>query len=244
MLGALIDAHRQAAIAHQHDVFERDGGRLTGELRHRSRAHLLAALCRRAAADAARGRRSERRGDDGSLSHYQNLVPGQHNGQAEEAVIVGTKNEVWTCEAIIEHGLEPLRRLEDQAGAPLRYLHPVRNPLDNATAMARVRPPDRALRRFLGNARAVAVLRDAGAAVLDVHLEDLVGDPVGTLADVCRFLDIEVDEGHLQACATVVTTLPRPRAAGVWTPEQRAALARRCARYPWFDRYDVDTGGG
>jgi hypothetical protein len=77
--------------------------------------------------------------------------------------------------------------------------------------------------------------------VRDVMHEDLVADPGTVLTDLCRFLDVQPDAAHLQACASVLYPSPhRSRDAVEWPPGLRDDVRRSVQGFEFLRRYGSD----
>lgn len=106
-----------------------------------------------------------------------------------------------------------LARLQDTAGLPVRIVHIVRNPFDNiATMYLRGRYPilhlplTRCIGDFAGMARTLEGLKGrlGPEAFLEVRHEDVVEQPLESLARVCTFLGVEPTPEYLLTATTIV----------------------------------------
>jgi hypothetical protein len=242
LVGALIDAHPNALIAHEIDVFgPSPENRRAGRLAAVDRIELFDTLVRASEEQARRGRRAARRGRDGARYSVSYAVPGQFQGSFTELHVVGNKRGQRTAEAI-EANADSLRLLSDQVALELRLVHVVRNPFDNIASM---NPGDESRRRFrrmldryFRRSEAVARAKAEEWPVLDVFLEELIEEPTRELARVCEFLSLEPGADYLEACAPVVLAEPsEPRLARRWTKGELKAIERRIGDYPWLEPY-------
>ena len=76
-----------------------------------------------------------------------------------------------------------------------------------------------------------------GHAVHTVHYEDLISRPRQVLADVRDFLELDVLEWHLDACADLIRAPDSPSVD--WTNEQRRTLDRIFETFPWMGGHDA-----
>ncbi|MET0144035.1 MAG: sulfotransferase, partial [Ilumatobacteraceae bacterium] len=75
----------------------------------------------------------------------------------------------------------------------------------------------------------------------ELHHDDLVADPTGTLADLCGFLGLSTPPDYLTDCASIVYESPnRSRTTLGWSPELVARIAIRSAQHPSLSRYRMD----
>jgi hypothetical protein len=231
VIGALLDAHRQIVISDELDALRYFSAGFT-------RAQLLYGSLAIARRQAANLRRKQGRG--GSVYSYH--VPGQWQGAASDLRVVGDSRAGWTTRRLsADPGL--LQRLERRmAPAELRFIHVVRNPFDNiATMMLRgERSFDSAYQQYAANCDAVGPLaeRIGPARLHRVRHESLVGDPHGTLADLCRFLGVEPGEDYLAAAGERVYRSPsRSRTEIEWRPDDERRVLELIDRVDYLAGY-------
>lgn len=225
LLGAMLNAHRNAVIAHELDAMScvREGC---------SRDALYWLILRR-------DRRFTAAGSLGSGYRYE--IPGGWQGRFESLRVIGDKRGGAASRAF---AADPtlLARLRRLVRVPLRLIQVVRNPWDNvATIAARER-------RSLADASAYyfslweAVERLRSELDEDelarVRHEDVIADPAGRLEALCRFLDLPSDPEYLGACASVVWPEPSESRHRVRWPERlREEIAERATRHALLARY-------
>lgn len=212
LLGSLLDAHPEAVIAHELDVLRY----VDAPFRREQLTALLLENSRRIA-EAGR-----------MQTGYRYDVPGQWQGRASPLRVLGDKRGGGATRRLQARPgrLEALRRL---LGVPLRFVHVVRNPFDNISAICRLgrrRDLDRSIQRYLSllgeNDRLRAGLSDR--EWIDVRHEELIESPRMELERVCAFLGLEAGKGYLHDCGGVVwTSAHRARHEIEWT---KAALGR------------------
>jgi hypothetical protein len=228
MVGALLNAHRHAVIAHELNLlwYVRLG---------LSEERLLTLMLRREEWFASRGRK---------WFDYDYELPGQ--GTFEQLRVVGDKKGSHTTRHLTD---DPrlLDRLHQRLSRPLKFVHVLRNPFDNISTIYRRRKADTTLRHALEKymARVVAntaLIERVGAEnVHVVRLEDLIAAPKPTVAGMCAFFDLDAPDHYLDACAKVVFPAPRKtRAAVEWTPDLVRELQDRLAPYPLFAGYSFE----
>ncbi len=233
LLGSLLDAHPDAAIAHGTNVLKEVSEKnVTGR-------ELTDLLLRRAEADSDRvgGRRA---------TGYSYAVPQQWQGQVRRLRVIGAKAGDKATPAI-RRDPTALARLQRIMHARLRLLHVTRNPFDMVARMALVTKdgrPERTIAqatRFTGrlariNAKLIA---ERPHEVLTVRHESLVLHPHDELRRISSFLDIEPEEDWLSACSSVVFDRPQlTRQLVDWSQKEREGVAELIELYPFFAGYD------
>jgi hypothetical protein len=236
LVGACLDAHPEAAIAHEGRIFEYADDKPTGELHYASRQGLIAALVRRATRQGEEGRRGTRL-IDGTSQRTSYAVPGGHQGSCDRLLVVGNKSGqesplVWERNPGVFAALEAL------AEAPVRFLHVYRNPWDNIASMGRVHG-DRAAQRYFRRAKIIQAFKATAAfPVLDVRFESLVADPVPQLRTIFGFYGLSAPDDLVAACAAVIEPTPNPsRQAREWSRGDVRRVAERMQEIEWLRDY-------
>jgi hypothetical protein len=234
LLGALLDAHPDAAIGHELDalLFMRWGWRLVEVL----------PLLERSAQWAA----------------AQELLPGGYGyrlagqGQVRQPLVVGDKHGEAT---LVELARRPWlrQRLELTSPAPLHWLRAVRHPLDNIATIAQkidriaagVLPPGgTALQRAEAYFFQLADWMDQGggpqARLLDVRHEQLLAEPELELRRLAGFLGLEPDPAWLARCQAFLRPAPHLSRRGVcWEAGQQERILQRCGEYGFLSSYGL-----
>jgi hypothetical protein len=227
LVAALLNAHRDAVIAHELDV-----------------PPLILAGCRRDALYArivARARWFHLRGD---RSNYAYRVPGQWQGRFATLRVIGDKRGGATarCIAAVPDFLERVRGV---VGVPLRVIHVVRNPFDNVAAIAQwhAMPLEEAVRYYFMHCEVTSRLGSLCGQdeLLSLRHEELIDDPAGVLARLCAGLGLAPYPGYLDDCRALVfprATYTRRKVA--WPPALRREVEERAAAYPHLAGYAYD----
>ncbi len=236
LIGALLDAHPDVAIAHEVNVLALVAEHGLG------RRELFHTLLRRAEADSGRkfGRRA---------TGYSYAVPGQWQGHVRQLRVIGAKAGEKTT---LRLGRNPgeLKQLRRLVHAPVRLVHVTRNPYDSIARMAattKAGVPERTLAGATDFLRRLARINDrlissGKAQVLTIRHESFVRDPRTELQRVATFLDVEPEQKWLDACASIVFPAPqRARDAVVWTAAERAAVEEIIARRSFFAGYTWES---
>ncbi len=228
LVGSLLDAHPDVAIAHElHALrYVRYGF---------SREQLVALILDNAAHQAETGR---------VQTGYRYAVPGMWQGRVRRLRVAGDKRGGTTARKLAARP-ERLEQLAARVAVPLRLVHVVRNPFDSIARMA-LASPHRALdeltEHYFGMAEGVARLPGTHPRC-DLHHEDLIAAPRDTLAALCRFLDVEAPEDYLDACAKIVWERPQQtREEIAWPVSLRRHIEARLGDYPFFTRYTFAEG--
>ncbi len=232
LVGALLDAHPNMLVAHELDVLKYVEAGL-------GREQLFVLLRRQQRARVAQGHVSS--------TGYAYAVPGQWQGRYRRLEVIGDKKGGRSTGRIGERP-ELLDRLAATVAVPLTVIQVVRNPYDNIATMHR-RAPRASLAEHADTYFHLAATADTVRARIpderyrEVHLEDLVADPAGTLESLCSFLGVPVEHDYLDACASIVYPAPsKTRDAAPWTPELLASVDARNADHPQLAR-DRDANG-
>lgn len=228
LVGSLIDAHPNAVIAHELDVFE--------HVQHgTSRQKIFDQIVTNA----------ERFGREGrSWSGYDYTVPNQRNGRFETIRLLGDKKAGKSTGALAE-APELLAELHSTVGVPLKMVHVVRNPYDNITTISR--RSDRELEwgieyYFFLAATVDKVLRtDPLCDCFELRHEHLIADPRNALAALIDHLGLPPAEDYLNDCASIVYSKPhKSRHDRPWTPELISRVQEEMRRYSFLTGYSFD----
>lgn len=223
LIGSLVDAHPDAAVAHRLDAVKY----LQAGFAPRQ---VMALMLRNAQRFNARGRR---------LTRYRYAIDGAWQGEIRRLRLIGDQEGRATAERL---GTDPetRRRLRELDGPRLKLLHVVRNPFDNTSTMAlrTGQTLEQAIERYFTLCDRVATVKRAGFEVLDLHHERTVADPAATLERICGFLGLDAPARYVRACVAVVhRSAHRSREEMPWTPLLVRAVERRMARYDFLRRY-------
>lgn len=229
LVGALLDAHPQALIAHEL-------GAPKYLAAHFGRRQVLALLAANSRRSAANGR---------PHIHYSHAVPGQWQGRFRELRVMGDKHgegfllsvqaRPWLTRALVE-------RFD-----PAFFIHVVRNPYDAIASVAG------SSKRGQSPAAAVAYFETLYATLEGVqgqieadrlHLlrfEALLADPREALISTCNYLGLDAPSDYLDACAAIV--LPEPedhRGLVNWPGELRRRVDDMIDRHDFLQGYRFD----
>jgi Sulfotransferase family len=230
LVGALLDAHPNALIAHELDALKYVAAGF-------DRRRLFALLVRAEQARIAAGHLSS--------TGYQYLVDGQWQGRYERLQVLGDK-EGGRSTVRLGEDIGLLDRLRATVGVDVHVVQVVRNPFDVIATMHR-RAPKRELSDVVDLFFELADTVDQVQSRVDpdrfhaLHHDALIADPAGTLSGLCRFLDLPAPAGYLDACSAIVFDTPRrTRGEVAWTPALLERVAARSAVHPSLEQYRFD----
>jgi Sulfotransferase family len=221
LVGAMLNAHRQAIISH-----ELDAPKLV--LAGIGRDELYSRILARAAWFNLRG----------NTSNYSYQIPNSWQGRFETLRVIGDKGGGWAVQWLRRHP-HLLQSLHSIVGVPIRMLHVVRNPWDNIAAISRWHrlPLGDSIDFYFSHCETTADLTGRDD-VLTVRHEDFIAQPVVTLASVCAFVGLEPGEAYLEDCSSIVFDRPTGSRRRVhWSDAQVRVVAERARAYPFLEGY-------
>jgi hypothetical protein len=213
LVGSLLDAHRDATIAHELNVvrfFEAGLG-----------FDDLCSLIRRNAEETAAAGRTQ--------TGYDYHVEGQWQGRVDRpCLVLGDKKGGATARRLAGDA-DLAERFRTSITLPLRVIVVERNPYDNIATIARRKeiPLDDAVTFYANVQRCIEVAsrRLGNPASLRIRHEDVVGDSASTLRRLAEFLDLDAHDDWIEACGGLLWPEPRRRRDEVeWTPGLRRRI--------------------
>jgi sulfotransferase family protein len=228
IVGAILNAHRHAVIAH-----ELNASPLI--LAGCSRDELYSRILARARWFAMRG----------NPAHHPLDVPNQWQGRFEELRVIGDKRGGAVARSIAEHP-DFLDRLRSLVGVPIRLIHVVRDPFDNIAAISKLRGfslAESADYYFL-HCEATSRLGTLceAAELITIWHEDMIGEPVAALTELCAFLGLERYPGYIEDAAAVLYTEPSRAGRKVaWPPGLIEDIERRARAHRFLDGYAFES---
>lgn len=229
LVGALLNAHRHAVIAHELDA-------LHYVAKGVSRNRLYSLILERDRQFTASG---------AQWTGYSYRVPDQWQGSFEELRVIGDKKGGLSVLRLdTDAGL--LDRLEGLVEVPVQYLHVVRNVFDNIATMSMRsdQPLAEAADAYFLRASLIQRMVEGprGDRTLTVDYEQLFDDAQRELAAICRFIGVEPTEDYLEACAGIVFRSPtRSRSKVEWDAGLLEDIRRRSAEIPFLAHHDFGS---
>lgn len=229
LIGALLDAHPDCVIAHELNVcnliasgFDRD--------------QICYLMWENSRHFAKVGR---------AWGRYSYAVPGAQQGRFRKLRVIGDKKGGSTSDFFYQ-ARSNFTLTAAFFGVPLRFIHVVRNPLDNIAAMAMLSGGtaglDFAIANFVRRCIASAQLLEAGTDdIITIYHEDVLSSPRGELVTLAEWLELTVEPAWLDACAQLIVPSPsRSRDKVTWSASQKAIVRDLISRHAFLRRYEDD----
>ena len=231
LIGALLDAHPDAVIAHELNA-----------LGYLARGFTLTQIWTLILENA---RQIQDAGRQDAMSDYRYDVPGQWQGRNRTLRVIGDKKGGMTTLAL---GRSPdlLARLKQAArDVELTFIHVIRNPFDNISTMF--------LRNSLGLSKNIEVYfkrceliekikEELDGSVYDLYYEDFVADPEGQLARLVAELGLQTENGYLRDCAGIVYASPNLSRHKVGWPDFAITRVRKgIESFSFLSRYTYES---
>ena len=238
LVGSLLDAHRDAIIAHELDA-----------LRYVwlgfNRAQLFHMLLENSKAYASTGR---------NWNVYSYRVPGQWQGRYEKLRVIGDKKGgISTLR--LDSDPDLLKKLKNVVRVPVKFVHVIRNPYDNISTMLRdgiynywsMKGRQRGLRYsiddyfFRCSAMRDFKKRTDPAAVLDLRHEDFIEDTASSLRKLCSFVGLDAPEDYLKDCASMIFPSPtKSRQRVEWDDSAIEVVRDRMKEFEFLRGYSYE----
>ncbi len=235
LIGALLDAHPQALVAHEQDAFR--------YIQHGfKREQLYTLLIRNAERKASKGR---------VQTSYHYHLPDQYQGNWETLRVIGDKKGANTCRWL-KANPELLEDLRQNVNVPLKAVNVIRNPFDNIATMAKrsvkwdlnkvdANVLQKAANEYFFLNQGVVQLENQLSSAEKLHLrsEELVAHPRETLTAMLNFLQLVPTDQYLAACETKIFKKPRkPRWDVSWPHQLIEEVEGLIENHPWFEGYN------
>jgi hypothetical protein len=233
LIGAVLDAHPNAAVADEIDVLRYLSAGF-------SREQIFDLLLKGARREARKGRVTARR-----LEPYSLAVPLQWQGRYDVLRVMGESRAGPTTRRF-GHDPRLLPRLRERMGhVRTRFIHVVRNPFDPIAAMMvrGDRSFEDASSDYARQCRTLLELRERidPEDLLTVQYESFVRAPQVGLERACAFLGLEARDAYLAACARIVDPRFGPERRRIeWRPQDVDAVRALSEEIPFLDRYAAD----
>jgi hypothetical protein len=228
IVGALLNAHRDAVVAHELDAPPLIVGGC-------SRDELFSRILARAYWFNMRGNRA----------NYPYAVPGQWQGRFETLRVIGDKRGGSVTRALTDHP-DFFERVRSLVGIPLRLVHVVRNPFDNISAISiwHDLSLEESVDFYLSHWETTARLDElcAPAELMVLRHEELIRDSKGVVSRLLGFLELAAYPGYLEDCSRVLFDKPtQTRSRLPWTPQLVREVDRRIRPYPLLEGYSFES---
>lgn len=234
LIGALIDAHPNAAMGMEVDVLNlvRSGY---------GRNQIYYCLIRNAQIFRERL--------NNVWTDYSYHVPGQYQGTYKQLYVIGDKKggkstlRLGDDVALYDH-------LKDLLKCPVKVLHVIRHPMDNIATMvirhiSENSMPSRSeikyrIDYYFDKVAINDRLRKSGELdVLDVYHEDFVAEPEKELVNILEHIGLDPIPDYISACSAIIRKEPRlSRYDFKWPDDLACVVKERAAQYDFLGRYE------
>jgi hypothetical protein len=228
IVGAVLNAHRDAVISHELNI-----------------PPLVLAGCTREELYSRILARSYWFNLRGNTTNYSYEIPHRWQGRFETLRVIGDKRGGTVSQTIAEHP-DFLDRVRALVGVPLQLVHVVRNPYDNIAAISKWHDLslEESVECYFAHCRTTAALtelRDPSKSITIRH-EEMVRDPRAVISALCASLQLELYPGYLEDCSSVI--FPAPTGTGgkiSWPPALLRDVERQARGFPFLDGYELTT---
>lgn len=235
LLGGLLDAHPNAVIADEVDIFPY----IEAGFERDQVFHILLERSQRQA-----NKKHVKAGRD--AKQYSYYVPGAWQGRYKQLFVIGNRKAGITTQHL---GSDPrgLERLQAMLGnIPVKLIVSVRNPYDTISTMSirGGRDLQSALTQYFANCTTIRDLKRTVAPenLLELRHEDLLRDPSEHLQLMCRFLELPAPESYLRACSAILYQSPSvSRKKVTWSPEMIQKVQAQIEQYSFLERYSYES---
>lgn len=266
IIGTIMDAHPHVVIANEFFMFNRFYSHLERAPERSWTANLMNKLYQKSINDANLVRASSKKG---YTLNIDGLWQGNFNGHIE---VIGDKSGGRTTENYLQDKVDfkkKYQKLKYKLSMPIRIIHGLRNPFDmiathvvimgvsretyqqlkqqssNATKLRRPSVVDLRTTELFSKLAAVVEMIDTVLGpenVLEVHNNDLVSDPRGTITNFFNFLGVRTTEQFLDICSgKIFKSMSRTRDLVEWTPQQVSRIEQEMKKYKMLSRYSFTS---
>lgn len=235
LLGGLVDAHPNAVIADEVDIFPYIEAGF-------EREQVFHILLERSQYQASQGRSKAGR----EKQQYSFLVPGQWQGRYETLQVIGNRKAGISTQHLRQNpnSYNQLRRLLGEK-INLKIIFSVRNPFDTVSTMNIRSGRDLAngIDMYFSNCETIEVLCKSlpSTDFLAVRHEALLANPAGELRQICHFLGLPALPDYIQACSSILYRTPsRSRNKVDWSPELMGTVKARIGQYEFLQGYSFE----
>ena len=231
LIGALLDAHPNAVIAHELNVMQYFEANF-----NKNQIYYL--LQQNSQEYAEKGR---------NWSGYSYQVPNQWQGKFTEIKVIGDKKAALSAIKLSKNP-QLLEQIKKTVAVPIKIIHIMRNPYDNITTM--FKKSDRKRTKALNFRETIeyyfSLCDDISKIkqlvpndiVFDIKQESVINNSQKKLQELCAFLNLEADEAYLQDCASIIFKSPRKTRETIdWKPEDIELVAQKMNNYNFLQGY-------
>jgi hypothetical protein len=235
LLGGLVDAHPNAVIADEVDIFPY----LQAGFEREQVFHILL--------ERSQHQASQGRSKAGRETQHSFFVPGQWQGRYETLQVIGNRKAGISTQHLRQNpdSYAQLRRLLGDK-INLKVIFSVRNPFDTVSTMHIRSGRDliNGIDNYFSNCSTIEVLRKSlpSTDFLAVRHEELLLHPAAELTQICRFLGLPALPDYIQACSSILYRAPaRSRNKVDWSPELVETVSARIGQYEFLQGYSFEA---
>lgn len=235
LLGGLVDAHPNALIADEVDIFPYIEAGF-------EREQIFHILLERSQYQASQGRSKA-----GREAQHSFFVPGQWQGRYQTLRVIGNRKAGISTQHLRQdpNSYNQLRRLLGEK-INLKVIFSIRNPFDTVSTMNIRSGRDllNGIEAYFSNCETIEILRKRLPATdfLAVRHETLLASPASELQTICHFLGMSALPDYIQACSSILYQAPsRSRNKVNWSPELIEAVESRIGQYEFLQGYSFEN---
>lgn len=236
LLGSMLNAHPSTLIAHEYNALQK-----VDTLKNRNElfAHLLA----QNQWFISRGHK---------WTGYSYNIPSPWQGRFKRLKVIGDKRGGASSRILYDQP-EKLNQLAKLVQVPVKLIIVHRNPFDNIATRARggnyyQRKPgnkeiQKEIEKHFRDVETICRVKESGKyEFIELRHEDFFFNSKKHLENICRFLDIEVDNEFIDACTNILKPASNPsRNKIIWTNEQIDQINELSSRYDFLKGYTFET---
>ena len=237
LLGACLDAHPNAIIAHEVDALALIKNGIT---RH---DHFEA--------NHERSKTFFKHGSE--WSGYSYHIPGMWQGSFETLELIGDKRGGGSAKHL-EEDPELLEKVKVLA-KNYKMIHVVKNPFDciSTSILKQEQIQDRTfssndhqrkIEEFFSKAKTISgIIKKEADHVKTIRYENLLRNPKIVLSDLCSFLGLIIPDEYLDACASIIWPAGRPsrQKSTIWESPLINEVQNKIEQYEFFEGYNFQS---
>jgi hypothetical protein len=234
LLGGLVDAHPNAVIADEVDIFPYIEAGF-------EREQVFHILLERSQHQASQGRSKA-----GRETQHSFFVSGQWQGHYETLQVIGNRKAGISTQHLRQNpnSYDQLRRLLGEQ-INLKVIFSVRNPFDTVSTMNIRSGRDlvNGIDMYFANCETIEKLRKSlpSTDFLAVRHEALLANPANELRQICHLLELPALPDYIQACSSILYQAPsHSRNKVSWSPELIETVKARIGQYEFLQGYSFE----
>jgi hypothetical protein len=260
ILGSLIDAHPHIVVATDYELFRKWQERPDY---HQNQSVLYTSLYLRSKIVAHSYIKNQARG-------YSLYIDHAYMGKYDQSISVIGEKEAGSATSLFQtsrgNWMHSYEQMKSTVKVPIKVMQIIRNPFDNIATMViffqggsdkrkelvnnggQMDNPelvDFRIRAYFRNIHAVYTMQQDPKIMLDIHqihLADLVRDPMESMKGICKFLGVTCYDWYLRTCKEhTFSDISKTRNKVTWTAAQIAKVQEEIDKIPWLRRYNFTS---